>query len=106
MCSANAQIGAEVANRLPQFTLSGAYGGTASQFGQMFSTGGPFWNLIGDVSMPLFDGGILTKRHRPNPKHPEKSQHTPSDKPSNHEEREELCSAFSSPWDGCEKSIP
>jgi outer membrane protein TolC len=40
--SANAQVGAAIANRLPQFTLTGSYGGVASQFGQMFSTGGPF----------------------------------------------------------------
>jgi NodT family efflux transporter outer membrane factor (OMF) lipoprotein len=64
MRSANAQVGAAIANRLPQFTLSGAYGGTASQFGQMFSTGGPFWNLIGDASMPVFAGGTLLHRQR------------------------------------------
>lgn len=62
--SANAQVGAAIANRLPQFTLSGSYGGVASQFGQMFSTGGPFWTLVGDASMPVFAGGTLLHRQR------------------------------------------
>jgi NodT family efflux transporter outer membrane factor (OMF) lipoprotein len=62
--SANAQVGVAVAQMLPQFTITGAVGGTATQFGQMFSSGGPFWSLIGDVSQPLFAGGSLwhTKR--------------------------------------------
>jgi NodT family efflux transporter outer membrane factor (OMF) lipoprotein len=64
MRSANAQVGAAIANRLPQLTLSGSYGGTASKFSQMFETGGPFWTLIGDVSMPIFQGGTLLHRQR------------------------------------------
>ena len=64
MRSANAQIGVAIANRLPQFTLSGAYGGTASQITQMFETGGPFWNLIGDVSQTIFDGFTLQHLQR------------------------------------------
>jgi outer membrane protein TolC len=31
---------------------------------QLFSTGGPFWNLIGDLSTVLFDGGTLRHRQR------------------------------------------
>jgi NodT family efflux transporter outer membrane factor (OMF) lipoprotein len=62
MRSANAQVGAAIANRLPQFTLSAAAGGTASQINQMFTTGGPFWNLIGNVDAPLFDGFTLMHR--------------------------------------------
>lgn len=62
--SANADVGVAVAAMLPQFTITGATGGTATQFSQMFSHGGPFWNLIGDVTQPLFAGGTLlhTKR--------------------------------------------
>jgi len=60
--SASAQVGVAVAARLPQFTITAAYGGTASAVGQLFSTGGPFWNLIGGITQPLFDGGTL--RHR------------------------------------------
>jgi NodT family efflux transporter outer membrane factor (OMF) lipoprotein len=62
--SANAQVGVAVAAMLPQFSIMGTYGGTATQFSQMFSSGGPFWTLVGDVSQPLFAGGTLwhTKR--------------------------------------------
>jgi NodT family efflux transporter outer membrane factor (OMF) lipoprotein len=62
--SANAQVGVAIANRLPQFTLTGAAGGTATQFTQMFSPGGPFWNIIGGVTQPLFDGNTLLHRER------------------------------------------
>jgi NodT family efflux transporter outer membrane factor (OMF) lipoprotein len=62
--SANAQVGVAVAAMVPQFTITGAAGGTATQFSQMFSSGGPFWSLIGGATQPLFAGGTLwhTKR--------------------------------------------
>lgn len=62
--SMNAQVGIAVAAMLPQFTISGALGGTASEFPDLFHAGGPFWSLIGDVAQPLFAGGTLwhTKR--------------------------------------------
>jgi len=62
--SASAQVGVAIANRLPQFTITGANGGVASKVNQMFSTGGPFWNLVGDVAQPIFDGGTLLHRQR------------------------------------------
>jgi len=62
--SANANVGVAVAAMLPQFTITGVAGGTATQFSQLFKQGGPFWSLIGDVAQPLFEGGTLlhTKR--------------------------------------------
>jgi NodT family efflux transporter outer membrane factor (OMF) lipoprotein len=62
--SANADVGVAVAAMLPQFTITGATGGTATLFSQMFRHGGPFWSLIGDATQPLFAGGTLwhTKR--------------------------------------------
>jgi NodT family efflux transporter outer membrane factor (OMF) lipoprotein len=60
--AASAQVGVAIANRLPQFTITAAYGGAASEVSQLFSTGGPFWSLIGDASVTVFDGGTL--RHR------------------------------------------
>jgi NodT family efflux transporter outer membrane factor (OMF) lipoprotein len=62
MHSASAQVGVAIANRLPQFTITAAYGGAASEVSQLFSSGGPFWNLVGDATAPIFDGGTL--RHR------------------------------------------
>jgi NodT family efflux transporter outer membrane factor (OMF) lipoprotein len=60
--SANAEVGVAVAARFPAFSISGAIGGTATEFSQMFASGGPFWSIILDVAQPVFDGGTL--RHR------------------------------------------
>jgi outer membrane protein TolC len=49
---------------LPQFSITGQYGGNATQISQMFSHGGPFWSLYGDVSQPVFQGGTLLHRKR------------------------------------------
>jgi len=62
--AASAQIGVAVANRLPQFSLTGDLGGNATQFGQMFWGSGTFWDIIGSVSETIFDGGTLRHRQR------------------------------------------
>jgi NodT family efflux transporter outer membrane factor (OMF) lipoprotein len=64
MHSASAQVGVAIAARLPQFTITAAYGGAASEVSQLFSTGGPFWNLVGDATVTAFDGGTLLHRQR------------------------------------------
>jgi NodT family efflux transporter outer membrane factor (OMF) lipoprotein len=62
--SLNAQVGVAIAAMIPQFSITGAAGGGATEFPWMFGSGGPFWSLIGSVSQPLFAGGTLwhTKR--------------------------------------------
>jgi len=62
--AANAQVGVAVAAMLPQFPITGSYGGNADQFSWMFRSGGPFWNLVGDMTQPLFQGGTLLHRKR------------------------------------------
>ena len=62
--AANAQVGVAVAAMLPQFPITGSYGGNADQFSWMFRHGGPFWNLVGDMTQPLFEGGTLLHRKR------------------------------------------
>jgi NodT family efflux transporter outer membrane factor (OMF) lipoprotein len=62
--AANAQVGVAVAAMLPQFSISGEYGGNATQITQIFSAGGPFWSLYGDISQPLFQGGTLLHQER------------------------------------------
>jgi NodT family efflux transporter outer membrane factor (OMF) lipoprotein len=62
--AANAQVGVAIAAMLPQFSITGSYGGNADQFSWMFRHGGPFWNLIGDVTQPIFQGGTLLHRKR------------------------------------------
>jgi NodT family efflux transporter outer membrane factor (OMF) lipoprotein len=62
--AANAQVGVAVAAMLPQFSITGAYGGNADQFAWMFRKGGPFWDLVGNASQPFFEGGTLLHRKR------------------------------------------
>jgi NodT family efflux transporter outer membrane factor (OMF) lipoprotein len=62
--AANAQVGVAIAAMLPQFSITGAAGGSANEFAWMFRDGGPFWNVVAGVTQPLFAGGTLlhTKR--------------------------------------------
>jgi NodT family efflux transporter outer membrane factor (OMF) lipoprotein len=60
----NAQVGVAIANRLPQFSITGALGGNASVFSQMFSAGGPFWDIIAGASQTIFDGNTLLHQQR------------------------------------------
>jgi NodT family efflux transporter outer membrane factor (OMF) lipoprotein len=62
--SANAQVGVAVAAMLPQFNITGASGGTATHFKEMFASGGPFWNLVAGASTPVFHGGTLLHEKR------------------------------------------
>jgi NodT family efflux transporter outer membrane factor (OMF) lipoprotein len=62
--AANAQVGVAVAAMLPQFSITGSYGGNADQFSWMFRHGGPFWNLVGNVTQPIFEGGTLLHKKR------------------------------------------
>ena len=62
--TANAQVGVAVAAMLPQFPITGSYGGNADQFSWLFRSGGPFWNLVGDVTQPIFQGGTLLHKKR------------------------------------------
>jgi NodT family efflux transporter outer membrane factor (OMF) lipoprotein len=62
--AANAQVGVAVAAMLPQLAITGSYGGNADQFNWMFRSGGPFWNLVGNLTQPLFEGGTLLHRKR------------------------------------------
>jgi NodT family efflux transporter outer membrane factor (OMF) lipoprotein len=64
MRSANANVGVAIAARLPQFTVTGTYGGTATLIQQLIFPGAGFWTLTGNVAQTLFDGGILLHKQR------------------------------------------
>ena len=64
MHSASADIGVAIANRLPQFTITAAYGGTSTMFSQMFANRNPFWSVVGNVAQSLFTGGTLLHQQR------------------------------------------
>lgn len=60
--AATAQVGVAIANMLPQLTITGAQGGAATVFSQMFASGNVFWSLAGNVTQTLFAGGTLLAR--------------------------------------------
>src|SRR4029077_16887 len=61
---ASAQIGVAVASRLPQFTITGAYGGMSTAVTQMFINSNPFWSIAATAAQTIFDGGTLLHRQR------------------------------------------
>jgi NodT family efflux transporter outer membrane factor (OMF) lipoprotein len=62
--AASAQVGVAEAGRFPQFTITAAVGGMATTPDWMFREGGSFFSLLGNVSIPLFDGGTLKAREQ------------------------------------------
>jgi len=64
--SAVALVGVAVANRLPQFNLSGNAGRTAMQFPHLFNSAPQFlfWTIAGNVTQTIFDGFTLEQRQR------------------------------------------
>jgi len=62
--AASAQVGVAVASQLPQFTITGAYGGTSTSIGSMFANSNPFWIIAGNLSHTIFDWGTLFYRRR------------------------------------------
>jgi NodT family efflux transporter outer membrane factor (OMF) lipoprotein len=62
--SASALIGVAVANRLPQITLTGNPGVTATTLGQLVTPGAAFWTLAGAVAQTVFDAGTLLHKQR------------------------------------------
>jgi len=62
--AANAQVGVAAAAMLPQFSITGQYGGNATLIPWMFRSGGPFWSLYGSVTQPVFQGGTLLHQER------------------------------------------
>jgi NodT family efflux transporter outer membrane factor (OMF) lipoprotein len=62
--SASAEIGVALANELPQFTLSAAYGGAGNAINNLFSPANIVWSLAGSAAQTLFDGGTLLHKRR------------------------------------------
>jgi NodT family efflux transporter outer membrane factor (OMF) lipoprotein len=61
---ASAQAGVAIANTLPQFPITAAIGGMASDPAWMFRSGGGFFDLTANVAYTIFDGGTLRARSR------------------------------------------
>ncbi len=62
--AATAQVGVAIANLLPQLTITGNIGSTATQFSDLFKAGTGFWSLGANATQTLFAGGALIHRKR------------------------------------------
>ena len=62
--AASAEIGVNIANRLPNITLSANLGSSAAAIGQLFTSGSGFWGLGANLAQPIFQGGTLLHRQR------------------------------------------
>ncbi|WP_231879265.1 efflux transporter outer membrane subunit [Collimonas arenae] len=62
--AASAEVGVATANMLPQITLSANIGSSATQIGNLFTSGTGFWALAGGLTQPLFAGGALLHKKR------------------------------------------
>jgi NodT family efflux transporter outer membrane factor (OMF) lipoprotein len=62
--AASAQIGVAIANRLPQVSLTAALGTSPNAIGNAFTPYNQFFSMVGSVTQPIFQGGILLHRER------------------------------------------
>lgn len=62
--TASANVGVAIAAELPQFSITGSFGGNASELRQIFSPGAGFWSIDGDLAQTIFDGGTLLHTRR------------------------------------------
>lgn len=61
---ASAAVGVAKAERLPQLSITAAYGGGATRFSQMFAAGNSVWSVGAGLLQPLFNGGTLRAKQR------------------------------------------
>lgn len=62
--ASNAQIGVAIASMIPQFSITGILGGSATAFSELFNGSNNIWGIAGGVGQPLFAGGSLLARKR------------------------------------------
>jgi NodT family efflux transporter outer membrane factor (OMF) lipoprotein len=62
--SATALVGVAIANRLPNLTLSGDIGTSATALGRFLTPGTGFWDLTASLTQPIFQGGSLLHKER------------------------------------------
>jgi NodT family efflux transporter outer membrane factor (OMF) lipoprotein len=62
--AASAQIGVATANMLPQFTINGARGYTATDFAALWTPSGLMWSIAANATQPLFEGFTLLHQKR------------------------------------------
>ncbi len=60
--AANADYGAAVARRYPQVNLSASLGSQALTTGALFGSGSSVWNLVGQLTQPVFNPGLPAEK--------------------------------------------
>jgi multidrug efflux system outer membrane protein len=64
MIAANAEVGVAVANFFPTVGLSAMYGQAGSKIKNVFKDGVSVWNIVANLSGPIFQGGRLYESYR------------------------------------------
>ena len=62
--AATAQVGVTIASLLPQVTITGDVGSSATAMGDLFKAGTGFWSVGANLTQTLFEGGTLIHRKR------------------------------------------
>jgi NodT family efflux transporter outer membrane factor (OMF) lipoprotein len=62
--AATAQVGVAIANMLPQLTITGNAGSSATAMADLFKSGTRFWSAGATLTQTLFAGGTLIHRKR------------------------------------------
>jgi len=62
--AASAQVGVSIAERLPQLSLTATLGTSPNAIANAFTPYNQFFTILGKVSQPIFDGGMLMHRQR------------------------------------------
>jgi len=62
--AATAQVGVAIANLLPQITITGDVGSSATAMRDLFEAGTGFWSIGANATQTLFAGGTLLHRKR------------------------------------------
>jgi NodT family efflux transporter outer membrane factor (OMF) lipoprotein len=62
--AATAQVGVAIASLLPQVTITGDIGSSATAMGDLFKAGTGFWSVGASLTQTLFQGGTLIHRKR------------------------------------------
>ena len=62
--AATAQVGVAIASLLPQLTITGDIGSSATAMGDLFKPGTGFWSVGASLTQTLFAGGTLLHRKR------------------------------------------
>ena len=62
--AATAEVGVTIANMLPQLTITGGIGSSATAMGDLFRAGTGFWSVGASLTQTLFEGGTLVHRKR------------------------------------------